>query len=56
MIVENGRRKEEENGANKFQMYWLLPNFFLFALAFGGIIVPKLNLILSLVWYGLLPT
>jgi len=30
-------------------MYWLLPAFSLFALAFGGIIVPKLNLILSLV-------
>jgi MFS family permease len=30
-------------------MWWLLPPFFLFALAFGGIIVPKLNLILSLV-------
>ncbi|KAH8667479.1 major facilitator superfamily domain-containing protein [Tricladium varicosporioides] len=28
---------------------WLVPSFFLFALAFGGIIVPKLNLILSLV-------
>jgi MFS family permease len=31
------------------QLYWLLPAFFLFALAFGGIIVPKLNLILSLI-------
>ncbi|KAI9050627.1 hypothetical protein LZ554_005786 [Drepanopeziza brunnea f. sp. 'monogermtubi'] len=30
-------------------MYWLLPPFFLFALAAGGIIVPKLNLILQLV-------
>ena len=30
-------------------MYWLLPAFFLFSLAYGGIIVPKLNLILSLV-------
>ena len=30
-------------------MFWLLPAFFLFSLAFGGIIVPKLNLILSLV-------
>ncbi|RDW64258.1 MFS general substrate transporter-38 [Coleophoma crateriformis] len=34
---------------NKPSIYWLLPPFFLFALAFGGIIVPKLNLILSLV-------
>lgn len=30
-------------------MYWLLPPFFLFALAGGGIIVPRLNLILQLV-------
>lgn len=30
-------------------LYWLLPPFLLFALAFGGLIVPKLNLILSLV-------
>ena len=30
-------------------MYWLLPPFFLLALAVGGILVPKLNLILSLV-------
>lgn len=30
-------------------MYWLLPAFSLFSLAYGGIIVPKLNLILSLV-------
>ncbi|KAL3426899.1 membrane protein [Phlyctema vagabunda] len=34
---------------HKPSVYWLLPPFFLFALAFGGIIVPKLNLILSLV-------
>ncbi|KAG0647000.1 Proton-coupled folate transporter [Hyphodiscus hymeniophilus] len=33
----------------KPSLYWLLPSFFLFALAFGGIIVPKLNLILELV-------
>ncbi|CZT10847.1 hypothetical protein WAI453_007964 [Rhynchosporium graminicola] len=30
-------------------MYWLLPPFFFFAIAFGGILVPKLNLLLSLV-------
>ena len=30
------------------QIYWLLPSFLLFALAFGGTIVPKINLILSL--------
>lgn len=34
---------------NKPSMYWLLPAFSLFSLAYGGIIVPKLNLILSLV-------
>jgi MFS family permease len=31
------------------QVYWLLIPFFLFALAVGGIVVPKLNLILALV-------
>ncbi|TGO43977.1 hypothetical protein BOTNAR_1038g00020 [Botryotinia narcissicola] len=30
-------------------LYFLLPAFFIYALAFGGLIVPKLNLILSLV-------
>ncbi|KAL8827659.1 MAG: hypothetical protein Q9191_003053 [Dirinaria sp. TL-2023a] len=30
-------------------MYWLLPPFFLFTLSFGGIIVPKLNLVLELI-------
>lgn len=30
-------------------IYWLLPPFFLFTLAFGGIIIPKLNLIMDLV-------
>ena len=30
-------------------MIWLLPPFLLFTLAFGGIIVPKLNLILTLI-------
>lgn len=30
-------------------MYWLIPPFFLFALAVGGIMVPKLNMILTLV-------
>ncbi|KAI9794132.1 MAG: hypothetical protein M1833_000444 [Piccolia ochrophora] len=34
---------------NKPSIYWLLPPFFLFTLAFGGIVVPKLNLILSLI-------
>ena len=29
-------------------MFWLLPPFFLFTLAFGGLVVPKLNLILTL--------
>ena len=31
------------------KVIWLLPPFFLFALAFGGILVPKLNLIKALV-------
>jgi MFS family permease len=31
------------------QLYWLLPPFLLFSLAFGGLLVPKLNLVLSLV-------
>ena len=31
------------------QIYWLLPPFLLFSLAFGGIVVPKLNLIMDLV-------
>lgn len=31
------------------QIFWLLPPFALFSLSFGGIIVPKLNLILGLV-------
>lgn len=30
-------------------MYWLLGPFFIYALAFGGIIVPKLNLVLTLI-------
>ncbi|KAF2864713.1 major facilitator superfamily domain-containing protein [Massariosphaeria phaeospora] len=30
-------------------IYWLLPPYFLFTLAFGGIIVPKLNLIVDLI-------
>ncbi|PBP28523.1 putative tetracycline-efflux transporter [Diplocarpon rosae] len=33
----------------KPSMYWLLPPFFFYALAAGGILVPKLNMILSLV-------
>ena len=31
------------------QVYWLLPPFFLFTISFGGILVPKLNLILELI-------
>jgi MFS family permease len=31
------------------QVIWLLPGFFLYSLAFGGIAVPKLNLVLTLV-------
>ncbi|KAH8818981.1 major facilitator superfamily domain-containing protein, partial [Xylogone sp. PMI_703] len=30
-------------------VYWVLPPFFLFAVSWGGILVPKLNLILSLI-------
>ena len=30
-------------------MYWLLPPFLLYTLAWGGVIVPKLNLILNLI-------
>merc|ERR1712093_610998 len=37
------------NWRHKPSMYWLLPPFFLFAIAGGGIMVPKLNLLLSLV-------
>ncbi|KAH0565531.1 hypothetical protein GP486_001064 [Trichoglossum hirsutum] len=33
----------------KPSVYWLLPPFLLFTLAFGAIIVPKLNLILALI-------
>ena len=32
-----------------YQIFWLLPPFALFTLAFGGIVVPKLNLILELI-------
>lgn len=31
------------------QIYWLLPPFLLYTTAFGGIVVPKLNLILDLI-------
>ncbi|KAK0111573.1 hypothetical protein ONS95_001922 [Cadophora gregata] len=37
------------NWRHKPSMYWLLPPFFFFATAVGGIMVPKLNLLLSLV-------
>ncbi|KAF5848466.1 hypothetical protein GGP41_005825 [Bipolaris sorokiniana] len=41
------------------QIYWLLPPFLLFTIAFGGIIVPKINLIMDLVcedYYATLQT
>ena len=31
------------------QIYWLLPPFLLFTIAFGGVVVPKINLIMDLV-------
>ncbi|KAI9876985.1 MAG: hypothetical protein M1830_005112 [Pleopsidium flavum] len=34
---------------NKPSVFWLLPPFLLFTLAFGGVVVPKLNLILTLI-------
>ncbi|KAH4046887.1 hypothetical protein HBH49_174460 [Parastagonospora nodorum] len=34
---------------NRPSIYWLLPPFFLFTMAFGGIIIPKINLIMDLV-------
>ncbi|KAH6715887.1 major facilitator superfamily domain-containing protein [Leptodontidium sp. 2 PMI_412] len=37
------------NWRHKPSMFWLLPPFFFFATAVGGIMVPKLNLLLSLV-------
>ncbi|KNG48296.1 tetracycline-efflux transporter [Stemphylium lycopersici] len=40
-------------------IYWLLPPFLLFTIAFGGIIVPKINLIMDLVcveYYATLET
>lgn len=56
---ENGRAEEVEwegyadyKGLSKWKkptVYWLLLPFFLFALAVGGILVPKLNMILSLI-------
>ncbi|CAG8958592.1 hypothetical protein HYFRA_00009909 [Hymenoscyphus fraxineus] len=33
----------------KPSVYWLIPTFFLYAIAFGGILVPKMNLTLSLI-------
>lgn len=35
--------------ANVYQVYWMLPPYALYTLAFGGVIVPKMNLILSLI-------
>ncbi|CZR64024.1 related to tetracycline-efflux transporter [Phialocephala subalpina] len=58
---DNNRRGSEWEGHADYDgltwrhrpsMYWLLPPFFLFAIAGGGIMVPKLNLILSLVCRG----
>lgn len=34
---------------NRPSIYWLLPPFLLFTIAFGGVIVPKVNLIMDLV-------
>ncbi|KAI0382117.1 MFS general substrate transporter [Hypomontagnella monticulosa] len=57
---DDGARKRQESwiGYEDFvglpwwripSVYWLLPPYILFTLAFGGIIVPKLNLIVDLV-------
>ena len=37
--------------SNRYEskVLWLLPSFFLYTMAFGGVVVPKLNLILSLI-------
>ncbi|KAL1605211.1 hypothetical protein SLS60_004755 [Paraconiothyrium brasiliense] len=40
---------ERPSELNNGQIYWLLPPFLLFTMAFGAIIVPKLNLIMDLV-------
>jgi MFS family permease len=37
------------NNLTLIQIYWLLPPFLIYTIAFGGIIVPKLNLIMNLV-------
>ncbi|KAH7408534.1 major facilitator superfamily domain-containing protein [Phaeosphaeria sp. MPI-PUGE-AT-0046c] len=37
---------------NRPSIYWLLPPFLLFTIAFGGIIIPKVNLIMDLVCTG----
>ncbi|KAE8442992.1 hypothetical protein EG329_002455 [Mollisiaceae sp. DMI_Dod_QoI] len=59
--IDNNRRDSEWEGHADYEgltwwhkpsMYWLIPPFFLFAMAGGGIMVPKLNLILSLVCRG----
>ncbi|KAL6718714.1 hypothetical protein ACLMJK_002948 [Lecanora helva] len=34
---------------NKPSVFWLLPPFFLFTMAFGGVVVPRLDLIISLI-------
>ncbi|CAJ2502079.1 Uu.00g049320.m01.CDS01, partial [Anthostomella pinea] len=54
----NGKRTHAWEGSEGFEdivwwrrpsVYWLLPPYFLFTLAFGGILVPKINLIVDLV-------
>ena len=39
----------EEAETDLIQMFWLLPPYFFFTVAFGGTIVPRINLIVSLV-------
>ncbi|KAF1917422.1 tetracycline-efflux transporter-like protein [Ampelomyces quisqualis] len=34
---------------NRPSIYWLLPPFLLFTIAFGGVIIPKINLIMDLI-------
>lgn len=42
-------RSMGKTDAITYQVFWILPPFFLSTLAFGGIIVPKLNVILALI-------
>jgi len=39
----------QDGKSDSWQIYWLLPPFLLFTLAFGAIVVPKINLIMDLV-------